>query len=61
VLAALKVKNAKGQVFLISSGLSEEVKNKPPKGGTIITFKYQGTNPSGIPKNPIFVRIRNDQ
>lgn len=46
--------------FKIGSGLSDDERNNPPPIGTIITFKYYGLYPSGIPKFPSFLRIRSD-
>ena len=46
--------------FKIGSGLSDTERNNPPPIGEIITFKYYGFYPSGIPKFPSFLRIRSD-
>ena len=46
--------------FKIGSGLSDAERNNPPRIGEVITFKYYGFYPSGIPKFPSFLRIRSD-
>jgi len=46
--------------FKIGSGLSDAERNSPPPIGEIITFKYYGFYPSGIPKFPSYLRIRSD-
>ncbi|WP_334083657.1 DNA ligase [Helicobacter typhlonius] len=47
-----------GTSFKIGSGLSDETRRNPPKIGTIITFKYQSLTPRGIPRFPVFWRIK---
>ncbi|PAF45037.1 DNA ligase [Helicobacter sp. 11S02596-1] len=43
--------------FKIGSGLSEDFRANPPKIGTIITYKYNGTTKNGFPKFARFLRV----
>ena len=54
-----KMKNM--QVINIGSGLSDIQRAKPPKIGTVITFKYYGLTSKGKPRFPVFLRIRNEK
>jgi DNA ligase-1 len=55
---ALRVVNSWGAEFNIGSGMNDEIRRKPPKKGTIITYKYWGTSKNKIPRFPIYVRER---
>ncbi len=61
-LGALKVQllDNKAIQFKIGTGFSDRERNNPPPVGTIITFKYYGRYPSGIPRFPSFLRVRED-
>lgn len=59
-LGALLVKLDDGRKFKIGSGFSDAEREVPPPLGAVITFKYYGTYPSGIPKFPTFLRVRSD-
>lgn len=47
-------------VFNLGSGLSDKQRKNPPKLGTFITFKYQGLTKNGIPRFPVFLRVREE-
>jgi len=47
-----------GKIIKIGSGLSENQRANPPKIGSIITFKYQGFTKNGLPRFPVFLRVR---
>lgn len=49
------------KTFKIGSGMSEDFRKNPPKLGTIITYKYFGLTKKGLPKFPIFLRIREEE
>lgn len=59
-LGALLVQRADGITFKIGTGFSREERKNPPSIGATITFKYNGLYSSGIPKFPVFLRIRCD-
>lgn len=46
--------------FKIGSGFSDEERTNPPKIGEVITYKFQNLTASGIPRFPVFVRVRRD-
>jgi len=59
-LGALLVERADGQRFKIGSGFSNADRDSPPAIGECITYKYYGLYQSGIPKFPVFLRVRRD-
>ncbi|MCF6265782.1 MAG: DNA ligase [Desulfuromusa sp.] len=60
-LGSLLVELNDGTQFKIGTGFSDEEREYPPPVGEVITFKYYGKYPSGIPKFPAFLRIRADK
>lgn len=42
----------------IGSGLSDKERENPPQIGTMLTFKYKGFTKNGIPRFPVFLRIK---
>jgi DNA ligase-1 len=59
-LGSLLVELADGTRFKIGTGFSVAERETPPPIGAVVTFKYYGFYPSGIPKFPSFLRIRYD-
>ena len=59
-MGALLVRLDNGVQFRLGSGFSLYERENPPGPGTVVTFKYYGFYPSGIPKFPSFLRIRRD-
>lgn len=59
-LGALLVERADGTRFRIGTGFSDAEREAPPPPGTVITFKYYGFYNSGIPRFPVFLRVRAD-
>ena len=51
---------ASGVKFKIGSGFSDRDRANPPKIGSIITYKYQNLTAKGVPRFPIFLRVRED-
>ena len=49
-----------GVKFKIGSGFSDEERANPPKIGSIITYKYQNLTAKGLPRFPVFLRVRED-
>lgn len=54
---ALQVKMSNGIHFKIGSGFTDAQRRKPPKIGSVVTFKYQGLTKSNVPRFPIFMRV----
>lgn len=58
MVGALKCRNTHGVEFEVGSGLNDDMRKRPPKIGTVITYKYQEFNEkSGKPRFPTFLRI----
>ncbi len=60
MLGALIVKTPEGRKFKIGSGFSDEQRRHPPAIGSTVSYKYQGTTASGLPRFASFFRERND-
>jgi len=60
-VGALKVQTDEGLVFYVGSGLSDAQRHTPPSLQSRITFRHQGFTKNGIPRFPVFLRIRNEQ
>lgn len=46
-----------GIIFRIGSGLSDEMRENPPKIGTIITYKFSGVSKNSVPLHTRFWRV----
>ena len=60
-VGSLKVQTDEGIVFHIGTGLSDAQRRVPPPRQSRITFRHQGFTKNGIPRFPVFLRIRNEQ
>ncbi len=60
-LGSLLVELSDGTRFKIGTGFSTAQRDNPPPIGSVVTFKYYGNYQSGIPKFPVFLRLRHDQ
>lgn len=60
-LGSLLVELDDGTQFKIGSGFSDAQRESPPPVGSLVTFKFYGRYPSGIPRFPSFLRIREDR
>jgi len=60
-VGSLKVQTEQGVVFYIGTGLSDAQRRDPPPLQTQITFRHQGFTENGIPRFPVFLRIRDEQ
>lgn len=50
-----------GLRFKIGSGFSDRERENPPAIGSLVTFKYYGFHDSGLPRFPVFLRVRADE
>ena len=57
-MGALLVETPQGKRFRIGSGFTDAQRLDPPAPGTWITYRYRGTNDSGIPRFATFLRVR---
>lgn len=55
---ALLVEMPSGQRLKIGSGLRDADRADPPPIGSIITYRYNGTHPSGLPRFARYWRVR---
>jgi len=58
MIGSLQCKLPNGVVFNIGSGLKVKDRINPPKIGKIITFKYKEWTKNGMPRFPVFLRVR---
>ncbi|RUM41845.1 MAG: DNA ligase [Desulfocapsa sp.] len=58
VMGSILVENASGIQFRLGSGFNDQQRASPPAIGTIVTYKYYGSSPSGKPRFASFLRIR---
>jgi DNA ligase-1 len=59
-LGALLVETRDGKRFKLGSGLSDAQREHPPPVGTWVTYRYNGTHASGLPRFARFMRVRTD-
>ncbi|CAB9512225.1 U-box domain-containing protein [Seminavis robusta] len=59
-LGAVHVVNRAGKRFKVGSGFTDAQREDPPPVGSVITYRYNELTNSGIPRFPVFVRIRPD-
>lgn len=60
-LGALQVEMPGGQRFALGTGLSDADRLAPPPVGSLVTYRYRGLTPSGLPRFASFVRQRADE
>jgi len=59
-LGALLVETPEGQRFKLGTGLTDAEREDPPALGSWVTYRFNGTNPGGLPRFARFVRVRLD-
>ncbi|KAL0961041.1 hypothetical protein HGRIS_006031 [Hohenbuehelia grisea] len=52
---ALQCKMESGKTFNVGSGLSDKQRDKPPRIGSIITYRFQELTRDGVPRFPSFI------
>ena len=57
---ALLVEMPSGQRFKIGSGLSDAERTRPPAIGSTITYRFNGSHPSGLPRFARYWRVRSN-
>ncbi|HQQ70986.1 MAG TPA: DNA ligase [Alicycliphilus sp.] len=58
---ALLVQMPDGQRFRLGSGLPDALRRQPPPLGAVVTYRFNGTHASGLPRFARFWRVRADQ
>jgi len=53
---ALEVVNKDGIHFKVGSGFTDKERSKPPKIGSVITYRYFELSKDGFPRFPTFMR-----
>ena len=59
-LGALLVEMPDGRRFRLGGGFTDAQRDDPPPVGSVVTYRYNGTLPSGLPRFARFLRIRSD-
>lgn len=59
-LGALLVEMPDGKRFKLGGGFTDAERENPPPVGAWVTYRYNGTNPSGLPRFARFLRVRED-
>ncbi|MDO8347563.1 MAG: DNA ligase [Rugosibacter sp.] len=59
-LGALEVQTADGKRFRIGSGLGAAERRNPPPIGATVTYRYQESSKTGIPRFPRYWRLREE-
>jgi len=59
-MGALMVETPEGKRFKLGGGFSDAQRNDPPAVGSWVSYRYNGTNPSGLPRFARFLRVRGD-
>jgi DNA ligase-1 len=58
VVGSLRVALPDGTRFAVGSGLSDHERRNPPPIGSVITFRHQGWTARGLPRFPVYWRVR---
>ena len=59
-MGALWVETPEGKRFKLGTGFTDAEREKPPPVGSWVTYRYNGTNPGGVPRFARFMRVRDD-
>lgn len=59
-LGALQCQSRSGKAFKVGTGFKDHEREDPPAVGQIITFKYFELTKAGVPRFPVFYRVRPD-
>jgi DNA ligase-1 len=57
-LGALLVETGEGLRFRLGGGFSDAQRAAPPAVGSLVTYRYNGLNASGVPRFARFMRVR---
>ncbi|MEO6919133.1 MAG: DNA ligase [Collimonas sp.] len=57
MLGALLVETPDGLRFKLGTGFTDAQRRQPPAIGTVVTYRFRGLNPGGIPRFASFMRV----
>ncbi len=60
-LGALEVEAADGRRFRLGTGFSDAEREHPPPLGAEVTYRYRELTASGLPRFPVYLRVRDPQ
>ena len=60
-VGSLHVRTDEGVVFYVGTGLSDAQRQHPPPLQSRITFRHQGFTKNGIPRFPVYLRVRDEE
>lgn len=60
-VGSLQVQTDEGKIFFIGTGLKDKERQHPPPLNSRITFRHQGFTKNGIPRFPVYLRIRDEE
>lgn len=56
-MGALRVRSLRGVNFDIGTGFSDAQRSQPPAPGTLVSYRYRGLTPYGVPRFASFMRV----
>lgn len=59
-MGALRCKSRSGSSFKVGSGFTDTEREEPPAVGTVITYRFFELTTDGIPRFPVYDRVRPD-
>jgi DNA ligase-1 len=61
MLGSIRVRDEQGREFYIGSGFTHEQRKQPPALHSRVSYRYQGRTRHGLPRFPVFLRVRNEK
>ena len=58
VVGALELESADGRRFRVGTGLTDVQRRNPPAIGSLVTYRYRELTEKGMPRFPVFLRVR---
>ena len=58
MVGSLLMERDDGARFRLGSGLSDAERAEPPAVGSLVTYRYNGLTPNGLPRFPRYLRVR---
>lgn len=58
MLGSLLVERPDGRRFRLGSGFSDAQRRQPPALGVLVTYRYRELTGNGLPRFPVFLRVR---